>query len=305
MAFDPGLKLTRDNFFSVPPLCCDGAWGTECQKLGGRPGELFEAWNVEAPEKVFSVASGYVKAGAQIILTNTFTGNRFALERHEAASRVAELSKAGAEISKRAAAGKAYVFASLGPVGKLVSMGELDATEAEDAYAEQAAALAAGGADALVVETQTDLAEAEAGIKGCLKATDLPVGVSFSFDSGKNGAFTMMGVSVDQAYSMARDTGASFVGANCGRGIDTYVEIAKLFQQCGDAIPIWIKGNAGLPEIDDAGNTVYRAGPEVFAKAVPELLNAGVRFIGGCCGSAPEHIQAIRTPMDKASDAAT
>lgn len=294
MTFDANVKLTKENLRGLPVLLSDGAWGTEMQKLGAKPGEMCDLWNVEHPERVLSVAQSYVDAGSHVILTNTFNCNRIVLAKHGLESRVAELSRAGAEISRKAAKGRAYVFASLGPTGKLVTMGELDPTEVEDIYGQQAAALAEGGADALLVETQADIAEAEAAIKGCLKATSLPVGVSFTFDSGKDNSRTMMGVSIEQAYQMALAAGASFVGANCGAGIETFVGIAKRFAECGKELPIWIKGNAGKPELDLAsGRTVYKASPQIYADAVEALLAAGAGFMGGCCGSSPAHIRAM------------
>ena len=297
MAFDPNRKLTRKNFAELPPLCTDGAWGTELQKLGAKPGQLCDTWNLEQPEKVFSVAKSYVDAGSRVILTNTFGSSRIALARHNLADRAGAISKAGAEISRRAAAGKAYVFASIGPCGKMVVMGEVSAEEAEESFAEQAAALAAGGADAIVIETQSDLAEAEAALRGCLRACDLPVGVSFTFDAGANNDRTMMGVSVAQAYELAVAGGAGFVGANCGAGIETFVNIAEQFRACGDALPIWVKGNAGRPEVDAAGRCVYKAAPQLYADMVGPLLDAGAHFIGGCCGSTPDHIRAIAQKM--------
>lgn len=294
MAFDAGVKLSKENLKTMAPMLTDGAWGTEMQKLGAKPGEMCDLWNVEYPERVLSVAKSYVDAGSQIILTNTFNSNRVVLGKHQLAARVAELSKAGAAISKQAAQGRAYVFASLGPTGKMVSMGELEEADVEDIYAEQAAALAEGGADALLVETQTDLAEARAGLKGCLKACNLPVGLSFTFDTGKENDRTMMGVSIAQAYKMALENGASFVGANCGMGIESFVGIAKKFADCGGELPIWIKGNAGKPELDMAsGRSMYKASPDVYAQAVGPLLGAGAKFIGGCCGSSPAHIKAM------------
>jgi len=293
MAFDPNTRLTRENFGQLPLLCTDGAWGTELIKLGGKPGELKDLWNVTAPEKVLQVARSYIEAGAQVILTNTFSSNRISLEKHGAGGRAPELSRAGAEISRRAAKGKAYVFASIGPTGKMVSMGELSPEEAEDVFAEQAAALAAGGADAIVVETQADLEEARAALRGCLRATSLPVGASFTFDSGKDKDRTMMGVTVAQVYEMAKETGASFVGANCGLGIESYIPVAREFAACGGGLPVWIKGNAGKPEVSSGGQTVYRATPDVFAAAAGPLMEAGARFIGGCCGSTPAHIRAL------------
>ena len=302
MAFDATRKLTRDNFKDLPPLCTDGAWGTELMKLGGKPGEVKELWNVTAPEKVLQVARAYVDAGSHVILTNTFSANRVVLEKHDADSRVAELNKAGAAISKRAADRRAYVFASVGPTGKIVSMDELDALDAEAVFAEQAAALAAGGADAICVETQSDLAEALAALRGCLRACALPVGVTFTFDSGKEKDRTMMGVTVEQAYAMAETHGASFVGANCGLGIEAYIPVAKRFVACGKALPIWIKGNAGKPEVGPDGNTVFKATPDVYAAAVKPLLDLGVRFVGGCCGSTPDHIRAMSGALARYPD---
>jgi len=300
MSFDPTVKLTKGNLGDLPPLCTDGAWGTELAKLGAEPGQMCDPWNIDEPEKVFAVAKGYVDAGAQVILTNTFNSNRTTLEKLGMADRAAEFCEAGAAISKRAASGRAYVFASIGPCGKMVMMGEIDPGEVEDSAAEQAAALAAGGADAIVVETQTDLVEAEASLKGALRGCDLPVGVSFTFDSGANNDMTMMGVSIPQAYELAKANGASFVGANCGAGIETFVNIAQQYIACGTELPIWVKGNAGLPEVDDDGNTVFRAKPQVYRETAPLLLEVGAKFIGGCCGSAPEHIRAVRESMDAA-----
>ncbi|MCX7018384.1 MAG: homocysteine S-methyltransferase family protein [Candidatus Sumerlaeota bacterium] len=293
MPFNPNVKLTRENIKHLPPMLTDGAWGTEMQKLGAKPGQMCDLWNVEQPEKVYSVAKSYVDAGSNIILTNTFNSNRIVLAKHGLEARVAELSRAGAEISRRAAAGKAYVFASLGPTGKLVMIGDAEPEEIREVYAEQAAALAAGGADALVVETQSDSGEAAAALNGCLKACGLPVGVSFTFDSGAGGDRTMMGVSIEQAYKVAAENGASFVGANCGAGIESFVKLASRFAACGDDIPIWIKGNAGKPEVDSAGSTVYKASPQAYSDVVDALLAAGASFIGGCCGSTPLHIKAM------------
>ena len=286
-------KLTRENFGQLPLTPTDGAWGTELMKLGGASAELKDLWNVSAPDKVLQVARSYVNAGARIILTNTFSSNRIVLERHGAGGRSAELSRAGAAISRQAAAGRAWVFGSIGPTGKLVSLKQLDVATAEAVFAEQAAALAAGGADAIVIETMADLEEAKAALSACLRACDLPVGVSFTFDSGKEKNRTMMGVTPAQAWRAAHEGGASFVGANCGIGIDAYVKVARELAQCGSELPLWIKGNAGRPVMAADGSTHYNAGPEDFSRAVPELVAAGVRFIGGCCGSTPAHVAAI------------
>jgi methionine synthase I (cobalamin-dependent) len=287
------MNLTRGNFSQLPLMPTDGAWGTELMKLGGASSELKELWNVSAPDKVLRVARSYVEAGARIILTNTFSANRIVLERHGAAGRSTELSRAGAAISLQAAGDRALVFGSIGPTGKLVSMKQLTVADAEAAFAEQAAALAEGGADAIVIETMADIEEAKAALRACLGACDLPVGVSFTFDSGKDKNRTMMGVTPAQAWKAARESGASFVGANCGIGIDAYVKVARELAQCGAELPLWIKGNAGRPKMASDGSTRYDAGPQDFSRAVPELVAAGVRFIGGCCGSTPAHVAAI------------
>ena len=292
------VTLTRENFSQLPLSPTDGAWGTELMKLGGASTELKDLWNVAAPEKVLQVARSYVDAGARIILTNTFSANRIVLARHGAPERSAEVSRAGAAISRQAAGDRALVFGSIGPTGKLVSMKQLAVAEAEAAFAEQAAALAEGGADAIVIETMADIEEAKAALRACLGACNLPVGVSFTFDSGKEKNRTMMGVSPAQAWKAAREGGASFVGANCGIGIDGYVKVARELAQCGTELPLWIKGNAGLPRMAADGSTHYTAGPEDFGRAVPELVAAGVRFIGGCCGSTPAHVAAIVAAID-------
>jgi 5-methyltetrahydrofolate--homocysteine methyltransferase len=285
--------LTRANFAAVPVTCTDGAWGTQLQALGAHPGELTDTWNLSAPEKVLSVAAAYVDAGAQVILTNTFSSNRVSLERHHLNASATELTRAGAEISRRAAGNRARVFGSIGPTGKLIALKTIDAAATTEAAAEQARALADGGADAIVIETQSALEDARAALDGALAACDLPVGVTFSFDAGRDHTRTMMGVRVAQAHEMARAAGASFVGANCGVGIEAVIEVARQFAACGGNLPIWIKGNAGAPVIDADGNTRYPAALDLYAQHAPALVEAGVRFIGGCCGSTPAHIAAL------------
>jgi methionine synthase I (cobalamin-dependent) len=294
-------RLTRDNFGDLGLSPTDGAWGTELMKLGGASTELKDLWNISAPDKVLQVARSYVDAGARIILTNTFSANAIMLDRHGASGRSTEVTRAGAAISRQAAGNRALVFGSIGPTGKLVSLKQISTDETEAAFAEQALALADGGADAIIIETMADLAEAQAALRACVSSCDLPIGVSFTFDSGKQKNRTMMGITPAQAWQMAREGGASFIGANCGVGIDAYVNIAHDYAACGSELPIWIKGNAGRPEMEADGSVHYRAGPEDFSRAVPELVATGVRFIGGCCGSTPAHVQAIAKAIDKIS----
>lgn len=268
----------------------DGAWGTELEKLGCPAGACREEWNRTHPELVQEVAESYVSAGARIILTNTFGANRFTLGRHHSADKVKELNRVGAAISKRAAGNKARVFGSMGPTGKIVLLGEASEGEIYEAYREQAEALAEGGADGLVIETMSELAEAVTAVKAAKRTGLLVVGCMI-FDSGQDRLNTMMGVTPEWAAKALEDAGADMVGCNCGIGIANYVKVAELLR-AATRKPLWVKANAGLPELE-GGRVVYRTTPDDFVARVRELVQLGVNVIGGCCGTGPEHIRAI------------
>ena len=274
----------------------DGAWGTELQKLGLDPGVSPELWNTENPSAVETVAASYVRAGSEVILTNTFGANRFVLAPQGAGDRAAELAEIGTAISRRAAGQDAKIFASIGPTGKIVMMGEVPAEEIVAVFAEQAAALARGGADAIVLETFNELDEIKLAMQAVRDTCDLPVVASMTFASGPDGTRTMMGDSPADLAAAGGDAGADAVGANCGAGPDNYTVVAALFRQA-TALPIWIKANAGLPQIVD-GQTVFPMGPDEFASFAPALARAGANFIGGCCGTTPEHLRAVRAAVD-------
>lgn len=285
MPFDS--KTLRDKV-----MICDGAWGTELDKRGVPAGYCREEWNVSHPDIVQSVAAAYVEAGSQIILTNTFSGNRYALEAHGKADHVDDFNRAGAAISRKAAGDKAFVFASIGPSGKMLLMGEVSEEELYDAFKRQAIALAEGGADAIVCETMSELGEALLALKAVKENTKLPVVVSMTYDSGPEQTNTMMGVNPQQAAEALTAAGADVIGCNCGVGIDKYITIAKMYREATDR-PIWVKANAGLPELIE-GKVVYRETPDAFAAKVPQLIEAGANIIGGCCGTSPDFIRAIR-----------
>ena len=279
---------------SQGPVLTDGAWGTEFQARGLEAGECPDHWNLTHPDRVEDVARAYVEAGSQVILTNTFRGNRIALERHGLAGHVQEINRRGVEISRRAAGDKARVFASMGPSGKLLMMEEVSEDELAAAYTEQAQALAEGGADALIFETMSDLAETKVGLQAA-RATGLPVVVSMAFDSGKNLDRTMMGTTPEMAATELTAAGADVVGANCGQGIDSYAALCQRLHQ-STTLPIWIKPNAGLPELVAEG-TRYHTSPEEFIRHVPALLAAGASFLGGCCGTSPAFIRALSSAL--------
>jgi 5-methyltetrahydrofolate--homocysteine methyltransferase len=273
------------------PVVTDGAWGTEMQKRGLSVGTYPDAWNLTNPGLVEDVARSYVAAGSEVILTNTFGANRIALGRQGLADQVVDINRSGARISKRAAGGKALVFGSIGPTGAMLLMGEVTEEDMLSAFREQAQGLAEGGADGIVIETMADLAEAKIALQSA-RETLLPVVVSMTFDTGPAKDRTMMGVTPEQAARELSLAGADVVGANCGQGIEGYPAIACRLCDAADK-PVWLKPNAGLPELVE-GKAVYRTSAEMFAESIPELLEAGVAFLGGCCGTNPDFVRAIR-----------
>jgi len=285
------MHETIERLTAGGPVVTDGAWGTQLQQRGLAVGGCPDAWNLTEPEKVEEVARAYVQAGSQVILTNTFGANRFVLARHKLDDKVAEINRAGVEISRRAADGRAKVFASIGPSGVMLMMGKVSEAELQAAFAAQAEAMAEAGADGIVVETMADPAEARLAVAAG-RATGLPVVACMTFDSGPSKDRTMMGTTPEQAARELTSAGADVIGANCGQGIAGFVEICRRLYAATNG-PVWIKPNAGLPELVD-GRTVYRQTPEQFAAYVPQLVEAGAGFVGGCCGTTPEFIRAVR-----------
>jgi len=268
----------------------DGAWGTELQARGLALGAFPEAWNLSHPDRVLEVANGYVEAGSQIVLTNTFSANRLRLAEGGLADRVAEINREGVRISRAATAGRALGFASMGPTGKLLMEGSITPEEMKDAFEAQARILAEAGADALVIETMSDLAEAELAVRGAC-ATGLPVVACMVFDSGKDKDRTMMGSTPEQVAAALSAAGADVIGANCGQGIAGFIPICRRLRAATD-LPIWLKANAGLPTLVN-GRATYNATPEEFAGHAAGLIKLGANFVGGCCGTRPDFIRAI------------
>ncbi len=284
-----------DELIARGPVLLDGAWGTELQARGLALGEVPDYWNLEHAERVEEVARAYVEAGSDIILTNTFRANTVALAEHADVSKLDQVNKAGVEISKRAAGARARVFASIGPSGKLLVGKQVDRGALRVAFEKQALALAAGGADAIVVETMAVIEEARLAIDAA-RATGLPVVASMVYDSGKNKDRTMMGTTPEQAAEALTEAGADVIGANCGNGIEGYIPICERLAATTDR-PIWIKANAGLPTLEE-GKVVYRTTPDEFASRLDELIDAGASFIGGCCGTNPSFIKLLRARLD-------
>jgi len=274
----------------------DGAWGTELFKLGLTHGKCPEEWNLSHPDVVRKIAENYLAAGSDIILTNTFGANRFQLERYGLGERVKEINKTGAALTREACRDKAITAASVGPSGKLFFMGEVSQEELFGAFYEQVQGLKEGGAQWIVVETMTDTAEMEIAVRASA-AAGLPVVASMTYEKTSSGYRTIMGQTPNDAVDAAVKAGASYIGANCGCGIDSYVEIARVLRYLTQ-MPVWIKANAGLPELID-GKTVYSMTAGAYAAYVKYILEAGVSVIGGCCGTTPEYIKEIRAVVDE------
>jgi methionine synthase I (cobalamin-dependent) len=277
-----------DELLAHGPVLTDGAWGTQLFARGLPRGERPDLWNLTHPGEVEAVARAYVEAGSRVILTNTFQANRFALGD---SADVTAINRAGAAISRRAAGEGVKVFGSIGPTNSMLVDGDVDEDVLRAAFAEQAIGLAEGGADGLVLETMSDVAEAALAVEA-VQATGLPVVACMTFDSGKQRNRTMTGATPAQAAERLTATGADVIGANCGMGVDTAAPIVAALAAATDR-PIWIKANAGMPELVGR-DVVYSLGPDEYAAHVADLLAAGARFVGGCCGTTPAHIAAIR-----------
>lgn len=289
--FDFGLFASRVRVL-------DGACGTELQRRGCEilgPVEMMNALN---PRAVEAVAKDYIRAGSEAILTNSLGANRVQFDAYGAAGRAAELAEASARIARQAAAGTdVKVFGSMGPTGEIVMMGEVLPSRLSGAFAEAAEALAWGGADAIVIETFSELAELRLALEAVRKACDLPVVACMTFSAGPDNAMTSMGNKPAELARLARSAGAAAVGANCGSGPDKLLPVVRQLREACD-LPIWVKPNAGLPVLRDR-KTVFPMDSREFAAWTGKLIAAGATFVGGCCGTTAEHIRAVRKLVDE------
>jgi 5-methyltetrahydrofolate--homocysteine methyltransferase len=279
-------------------IMADGAMGTMLFEAGLQFGDPPEVWNIAHPDIVRGIHRAYIESGSQIILTNTFGGNRFRLGMHNLQARVPELNRTAAVILRaevEAAGGGALVAGDIGPSGEILApLGTLEYADAVVGFAEQAAALVAGGADVIWIETMSALEEMQAAIEGVRQvAPDMPLITTMTFDTHGR---TMMGVTPEDAAKRLLGWGAAAVGGNCGNGPDELLAVVKKMKAVAPDAILVSKSNAGMPELVN-GKATYRSTPEAMAQYSIQVREAGARIIGACCGSTPTHLKAMREAL--------
>ena len=296
------MTTWQDLLDSGEPIVADGAMGTMLMANGLEFGDPPELWNLEHPELIRRVQRGYLAAGAQVLLTNTFGGNRLRLELHGRQDRVDQLNRTAAVLARvevDAADHPAIVAGDIGPSGQLMTSigGTLTPEIAREVFAEQARALAAGGADVIWIETMSDVAEAVAAIQGAKDAApNLPVIATMRFDTRGR---TMMGVTPEQAAAALLEAGAAAIGGNCGNGPEELVPVIERMRAAYPDAILVAKGNVGMPQL--VGMAVeYETTPSTMADFARKFRDAGANVIGACCGSTPPHLQAMAEAIRQA-----
>ncbi len=289
-------------------LLADGATGTTFFGMGLQSGDAPELWNTDFPERVASHYQAFIDAGSDLILSNSFGGTRYRLKLHKAQDRVAELNIAAAAILRDTVANcgrQVIVAGSIGPTGEILApLGTLEPEDAITAFAEQALALEQGGADVIWIETMSSQEEVELAVRGA-QQTSLPIVFTMSFDT--NGR-TMMGVGAADMMSLHHRLGVHACGTNCGIGASEVVAAILNMQSSKPATaqaPVLVaKANCGIPEFID-GEIHYNGTPEIMARYAVMARDAGARIVGGCCGTTPEHVAAMRQALDSTAPGPT
>jgi 5-methyltetrahydrofolate--homocysteine methyltransferase len=272
-------------------LVADGATGTNLIERGLPPGVSSESWVLDKPEEIVRLHQDFIAAGARIILTCTFGANALRLAESRLAGQVFEVNHRAVQLAREAVAGRpVYIAGSIGPLGKLLKpYGPLSHEEATATYQEQIQTLVEAGVDLLVIETQFDLTEAGCAILAARSASQLPLVVSFSYDRGTK---TMMGVTPSQMAKAIAEQEVDILGINCGRSLEDNLNALKELRQATTR-PIWFKPNAGIPIVDEIGNSTYTLEPQALGERTRDWLTAGAVVVGGCCGTSPDHLNSV------------
>ena len=274
-------------------ILSDGAWGTNLQRKGLEIGECPEEWNINHPDLVEEVARDFIEAGSRLIKTNSFGGSRFKLEQYGLGERTREINRLAGELSRKAAGEDVLVMGSIGPTGKMLITGEVSEDDLYEAFKQQATALEEGGVDVILVETMSDLEEARLAVQAASDNTRCEIACTMTFEKTVDGDYkTMMGIAPAQMFPTLLDAGATFIGTNCGNGIQRMVEVVGEIRAVNTEIPVVVHANAGMPVYEE-GKTIFPETPEEMAGYVPQLVEAGANVIGGCCGTTPEHVKKI------------
>lgn len=277
----------------------DGPMGTELERAGARPGECFEQWNLTEPEKVRAIHQAYADAGAEVLLTNTFQANPAALARHDLQDRLEDINKQALALARSVARARPFVVASIGPLDAANSTDDVPNADALDRVARSLL-----GADALLLETWSvplALWAVQYGCRCARELADLPILLSLTYRYQRTptrALWTLSGHPPEWFAAQAKQNGVAALGVNCGRdmGMDEVIEIVRRCRQVTD-LPLFARPNAGTPRRDGERWT-YPQTPEMMAARVPELLEAGARLVGGCCGTTPAHLAAFRPIVD-------
>ena len=276
--------------------------GTQLQQAGLESGGCGEAWNVDHPDRVLAIQRRYVEAGSDVLLTNTFGACRIMLNRHGNGERTADINRAAVAVAREALGGRGWVLGDIGPFGGLMEpYGEIARADVERAFREQAKALVDGGADGIIIETQTAFEELEIAIAAAREAGAKAVIGSVAFDkmADEDDVRTMMGISPEQAAEFMAAHGCHVAGLNCGTGVDMRMAASIVRRyRAASGLPVMVQPNAGQPVLENM-QVLYKETPDEMAEGLPALLATGPRVVGGCCGSTPDHIRRFREILDR------
>ncbi len=292
------MQPFRERLARPGVLLCDGAMGTLLLQRGLKAGECPERMNLERTEVLEEIARSYLEAGAEIIEANTFGGSPLKLAAYGLEDRTEEINARAVAAVRKVVGDRAYVGASFGPTGRILEpYGDTAPGLVLESFQRQMKVLLAEGVDLICIETMTDLSEAVLAVQAARSASaSIPICATMTFDSTPRGFFTIMGTSVERAAGGLAEAGADVVGSNCGNGIENMVAIGREFLR-HTKLPVLIQSNAGLPKLKD-GVPVFPESPEFMAEKGRELAAMGVRILGGCCGTTPAHIAAMRAMID-------